>query len=92
MKYLFSLVALLACAGCARSITYTYYPGIADLAAISRDAHKECAKYGMKPILFRGNVFTDFGRTTQTWECVPQDQAIEIANTSVDFSVPLDIH
>ena len=92
MKYLFSLAALLACAGCARSITYTSYPGVANSAAIPRDAHKECAKYGMKPILFRGNGFTDFGRTTQTWECVPQDQAIEIANTSEDSSVPLDIH
>ena len=74
MKYLFSLfsvAALLACEGCARSITYVYYPGVANTAAFSHDAEVQCGKYGMNSI-FRGNGFSDFGRTTQTYECIPK--------------------
>jgi hypothetical protein len=74
MKYLFSLLplaALLACAGCARSITYVYYPGVAHSETFPRDAEVQCAKYGMNSI-FRGNGFSDFGRTTQTYECIPK--------------------
>jgi hypothetical protein len=74
MKYLFSLfplAALLACAGCARSITYVYYPGVAHSETFPRDAEVQCAKYGMNSI-FRGNGFSDFGRTTQIYECIPK--------------------
>jgi hypothetical protein len=74
MKYLFSLfplAALLACAGCGRSITYVYYPGVAHPETFPRDAEVQCAKYGMNSI-FRGNGFSDFGRTTQTYECIPK--------------------
>lgn len=60
-EILFNLAALLACASCARSITYVYYPGVASSAALSRDAEKECAKNGMKSIL-RGNGFSDFDK------------------------------
>ena len=71
MKYLFSLAILLACSGCAdRSVTFIYYTGLANPEAFDRDAERECAKYGMKPILADGWI-ADFGRSAKMYRCIP---------------------
>jgi hypothetical protein len=72
MKYLFGLAILLVCSGCAtRSITFIYYPLVANPEAFDRDAEKECAKYEMKPILM-GEGLAGFGRSSKMYQCVPK--------------------
>jgi hypothetical protein len=72
MRFAIGLAALLLCSGCSyanRSITFVYYPRIANTSAFFRDAQRECEKYGMFAEI-SANGSSDFGRLTETYVCV----------------------
>ena len=72
MKYIAGIAVLLLCGGCTdRSVTFEFYPHVADTAAFPKIARQECAKYGMAAA-FVGSNSDDFGRLKITYQCEPK--------------------
>jgi hypothetical protein len=69
MKFVFGLTALFLCSGCARTMTFVYYPGNENPSRFMALAERECEKYGQKSI-FIGDGVRDFGRLTKVYDCV----------------------
>ncbi len=72
MRFVLGMAIVLLCSGCAtRTITLVYYPQLQDPNKLPAIAQRDCARYNLEA-QEAGQGIADFGRLTQTYNCVPR--------------------